>query len=192
MSRLLFAMNNLLLARTGNSDDDAIAFAVLTIFILVFIVIAIIFAAVREGGDKEESAEINNQPPVTPIVSKETETIIEKRELSDADIENLKKYKKLVDEGLITQEEYDKFKNQTLGVVIKEKSGMKCPHCGGYHCSIINEIGTKGKDYEASKGCCGFLLLGPIGLLCGACGENKEIENTNYWVCNDCGHKWQV
>jgi hypothetical protein len=68
---------------------------------------------------------------------------------------------------------------------------MKCPKCGNEHCNVINEVQSSGKDFSASKGCCGYILLGPLGILCGACGGRK-IRNTNYWVCNDCGNKWIV
>ena len=69
---------------------------------------------------------------------------------------------------------------------------MKCPDCGSEKCSIINEVNTTGKDFKAGNACCGTILFGPIGLLCGACGEGKQTHNTNYWVCNNCGRKWKV
>ena len=69
---------------------------------------------------------------------------------------------------------------------------MKCPRCGNENVSVINETSTKGKDFSASKGCLGALLLGPIGALCGACGKGKQTKNTNYWVCNNCGNKWKM
>lgn len=69
---------------------------------------------------------------------------------------------------------------------------MKCQKCGHDSCEIINEIDTKGKDFSAGKGCCGAILLGPIGVLCGACGKGKKVMNTNYWVCNNCGCKFKV
>ena len=69
---------------------------------------------------------------------------------------------------------------------------MECPNCKKTNTQIINEVSTSGKDFSAGKGCLGALLLGPLGLLCGACGKGKKVENTNYGVCNDCGHKWKV
>ena len=69
---------------------------------------------------------------------------------------------------------------------------MECPNCKKTNTQIINEVSTSGKDFSAGKGCLGALLLGPLGLLCGACGKGKKVENNNYWVCNDCGHKWKV
>ena len=69
---------------------------------------------------------------------------------------------------------------------------MKCPKCKGENCQVINEVTTKGKDYSAKKGCCGIILFGWIGLLCGACGKGKQTENTQYWVCNNCGAKWKL
>ena len=69
---------------------------------------------------------------------------------------------------------------------------MRCPFCGGDNCQVINEVTTDGKDFSVSKGCCGAILFGPIGLLCGACGKGKEIINRNYWVCTNCGKKWKI
>ncbi len=69
---------------------------------------------------------------------------------------------------------------------------MFCKKCGGANCQIINEIKTTGKDFSATKGCCGAILLGPIGILCGACGEGRKVENAQYWICNNCGNKWRA
>ncbi len=69
---------------------------------------------------------------------------------------------------------------------------MICPKCGSDNVQIINETTTSGKDYSAGKGCLGFLIAGPAGLLCGACGRGKRTKNTQYWVCNNCGKKWKV
>ncbi len=68
---------------------------------------------------------------------------------------------------------------------------MKCPKCGSEDVTVINETTTKGKDFSMGKGCLGTLILGPIGALCGLCGEGKKTINTNYWVCNSCGKKWK-
>ena len=69
---------------------------------------------------------------------------------------------------------------------------MKCPNCGGENCQIINEISTEGTNYDVANGCCGAILLGPLGLLCGLNGAGKQTVNTNYWVCNRCGYKWKA
>ncbi len=69
---------------------------------------------------------------------------------------------------------------------------MICPKCGFDGCQIVAETTSKGKDFSAGKGCCGALLLGPIGILCGACGKGKKIKSTNYWICNNCGNKFKA
>ena len=69
---------------------------------------------------------------------------------------------------------------------------MECPKCGSQNCGIINEITTKGKDFSAGQGCLGALIFGPIGVLCGLCGQKKRNINKNYWVCNNCGKKWKA
>ena len=69
---------------------------------------------------------------------------------------------------------------------------MRCPKCGCGDCRIIVETSTTGKDFSASKGCCGWLLFGQIGLLCGACGKGKRTRSTSYWVCHRCGKKFKA
>lgn len=74
---------------------------------------------------------------------------------------------------------------------------MKCPKCGSENCQIITETRTAGKDYSAGKGICGTIFsfmmgCGPIGVLCGFCGEGKTTTTTNYWICNSCGKKWRA
>ena len=69
---------------------------------------------------------------------------------------------------------------------------MVCIKCGSTNCQIINEVHIEGKVFSASEGCCGAMLLGPIGVLCGACGAGRRTKNKNCWVCNNCGHKWRT
>ncbi len=69
---------------------------------------------------------------------------------------------------------------------------MKCPKCNNETCNMINEVTTTGKDFSAGKGICGAVLFGPIGILCGLCGQKKKTYNTNYWVCGSCGNKFRV
>lgn len=69
---------------------------------------------------------------------------------------------------------------------------MKCTNCGSENCQIINETTSTGKDFSASKGCCGAVIFGPMGLLCGLCGKGRQIHNKQYWICNNCGNKWSL
>lgn len=36
--------------------------------------------------------------------------------------------------------------------------------------------------------CCGFILLGPLGLLCGAC--DSGVTTHEFWICHDCGNQF--
>ncbi|WP_160690096.1 DUF5050 domain-containing protein [Clostridium sp. C2-6-12] len=65
---------------------------------------------------------------------------------------------------------------------------MKCPKCGKENCIVMSETDSQGYDFI--NGCCCYILLGPLGLLCGACGMGNST--TTYWVCNDCGNKFQL
>ena len=64
---------------------------------------------------------------------------------------------------------------------VEDENIARCPKCRSS--SII----TLKKGYAAGSGCCGAILLGPLGLLCGASGSNIP-----YNVCQNCGHKWKV
>ena len=71
-------------------------------------------------------------------------------------------------------------------------TGFRCPSCGGANCTPIVESSTSGRDFSAGKGCCGAMILGPIGILCGACGKGKQVTSTTYWICHNCGKKFQA
>lgn len=74
----------------------------------------------------------------------------------------------------------------------KQSTGLHCPHCGSHDIMPVSEVSTKGKDFKAGDACCGFMLLGPIGLLCGATGKGKQTTTTTYWMCKGCGNKFKV
>ena len=63
---------------------------------------------------------------------------------------------------------------------------MICPKCNSENVQFSTK--TSGGGYSASDGCCGYMFLGPLGLLCGACGSETETEE--FWICNNCGQKF--
>ncbi len=70
---------------------------------------------------------------------------------------------------------------------------MYCPKCGNPHLQAITESEYRTKGYGAGKGCLGYLIFGPIGLICGLCGMGKEKgRTTSYWACNQCGHRFKM
>lgn len=88
-------------------------------------------------------------------------------------------------------------------IVENEMSGgvkcLKCPQCGGNSLQAVSEnstqVKTSGGGYSAGKGCLGWLIFGPFGLLCGSCGQSQKtsVDSTSktYWVCSDCGTKFR-
>ncbi|MCD8391025.1 MAG: zinc ribbon domain-containing protein, partial [Firmicutes bacterium] len=76
---------------------------------------------------------------------------------------------------------------------------IKCIRCRSCDLHPLTEdittSKTTGSDFSVGKGCLGYLLMGPFGILCGACGKNKKTTTTtthkNYWVCKDCGFKFK-
>lgn len=69
---------------------------------------------------------------------------------------------------------------------------MKCPKCGGTNCHLtVSQVTSHSKGYGFGKGCCGYILMGPLGLLCGLCGGTSTTsETTELWVCDSCGAKF--
>lgn len=81
----------------------------------------------------------------------------------------------------------------------KKHGIVKCPRCGEHNLYPMNEtstsVHTSGGGYSGSKGCLGWLLFGPIGLLCGGMGQKQRTSvNTVhklFWICNECGFKFR-
>lgn len=65
---------------------------------------------------------------------------------------------------------------------------IKCPKCGSDSITLVSN--TQKRGFSSGDACCGWLLLGPIGLLCGSLDSNKTTT-TEYWVCGGCGNKFQ-
>lgn len=62
-----------------------------------------------------------------------------------------------------------------------------CPDCKSKHVQIVTEGHTRG--YDAGSGCCGAILFGPLGLLCGACGVGGKHQTAKR-MCLKCGKKF--
>ena len=61
---------------------------------------------------------------------------------------------------------------------------MKCPFCGSEHVQYVSH--TTRTNFGGLQAYCGFILMGPLGLLCGLCGQSESTSE--YWVCHDCGN----
>ena len=56
---------------------------------------------------------------------------------------------------------------------------LKCPRCGS------TQIHVDKRGFDAGSACCGAIILGPLGLLCGADGANKLRK-----TCLNCKKTW--
>jgi len=64
---------------------------------------------------------------------------------------------------------------------------MKCPNCQSENVHLVREVDTTTKGYGAGEGCCGYILFGPIGLLCGLCGAGgSRSRQRHYYECDNC------
>lgn len=67
------------------------------------------------------------------------------------------------------------------------EGGLKCPHCGSTRLQFTTTVKTQG--ISLGDACCGYVCLGPLGLLCGLCGAGSS-ETKEGWVCCDCGTRF--
>lgn len=65
---------------------------------------------------------------------------------------------------------------------------IRCPQCGAENPSFVSN--TEKRGFSAGDACCGYMIFGTIGILCGALGSNSKTT-TEYWMCNSCGAKFQ-
>lgn len=80
---------------------------------------------------------------------------------------------------------------ELLEIDAEQRSDISCPFCGSDDCQPLQKSMTEvnHKGYGWGSGCCGLILLGPFGLLCGLCGAGSKVKTTNelWWVCRNCG-----
>lgn len=69
---------------------------------------------------------------------------------------------------------------------------VKCPKCGASGCVPQYKQNVSGGGYGCCQGVLGSLILGPLGLLCGMCGQSVKTTNNLVWICPKCGHEFQV
>lgn len=78
--------------------------------------------------------------------------------------------------------------------VTQQGQTLRCPVCNSEDLLSVTESETvvKGGGYGIMNGCCGYILLGPLGFLCGLCGREPQTKVTNHqlWFCKTCGHKF--
>lgn len=64
---------------------------------------------------------------------------------------------------------------------------VKCPKCGSSNVQFSSSTYKNGPSFL--KGLCGFLFMGPFGILCSLCGIKTQTHE--FWVCTNCGAKFQ-
>ena len=68
-------------------------------------------------------------------------------------------------------ENYCKNCGETLKNLEKEEDEVRCPKCGSKKVEFVTYQASSNFDKEDA--CCGYLLCGPIGLLCGAKNQTE-------------------
>lgn len=68
-----------------------------------------------------------------------------------------------------------------------------CPHCGAPYSDCVPLVKTTfsgSGGYSLFSGCCGTVLLGPLGLLCGLRRQSFSSSNQTWWACRRCGKEF--
>lgn len=99
---------------------------------------------------------------------------------------------KWVDDGAIGEDDYVRVEGAVTWIRLSDiperfcfpvhavgPNGVRCPKCG------CTQLSAQKKGMSGENACCGALLLGPLGVLCGLQGANKVIV-----TCLKCGHQW--
>ena len=64
-----------------------------------------------------------------------------------------------------------------------------CNKCGSSNVTPFNSANTK-SGFSFLESCCGFILLGPLGVLCGMNSKVKTVNQT-HWMCQVCGNQFR-
>ena len=69
----------------------------------------------------------------------------------------------------------------------KKDDTVRCPSCGSTQVEFVTKTNTQG--FSGGNACCGWILAGPIGLLCGLCGMGSGSSRT-VRKCKNCGKEF--
>jgi len=61
---------------------------------------------------------------------------------------------------------------------------IRCPNCGSERIALKTREST---GFEGTNACCGYILFGPLGLLCGLSGQRESLTVRK---CQNCGHEF--
>lgn len=99
--------------------------------------------------------------------------------------------KKSTDSAMGILREVVSFGQELINEDPGDKNNVVCPFCKEGNCEPITKNVTEvtNDGYKWGSGCCGLVLLGPFGLLCGLCGSGSKTKTQNevWWVCKKCG-----
>lgn len=77
---------------------------------------------------------------------------------------------------------------------VEQVPGSTCPHCGAALMDCVplvkTNVTSSGGGYGFFSGCCGVILLGPLGLLCGLRKRKTTSSSQTWWVCRKCGKEF--
>lgn len=68
-----------------------------------------------------------------------------------------------------------------------------CPNCGAPFADCVPLVKTTisgSGGYSLFSGCCGTVLLGPLGILCGLRKQRLTTSNKTWWACRRCGKEF--
>ncbi len=84
-----------------------------------------------------------------------------------------------------TNDKYCKNCGASLKNYENEEDEVRCPNCGSKNIDFVTYQASS--NFDKGDACCGYLLCGPIGLLCGA---KDKTEARTVRKCKKCGKEF--
>lgn len=104
-------------------------------------------------------------------------------------------YNQQTDNSYHTQQNNTPHQGYASNQVEQPMGSLRCPECGSKNYQLVNNTQTQttGSNFSVCRSCLGYFLLGPLGLLCGACGSGQKTTTTvtTEYICNNCGTRFK-
>ncbi|QWC00027.1 zinc ribbon domain-containing protein [Mycoplasmatota bacterium] len=66
----------------------------------------------------------------------------------------------------------------------RHREPIRCPNCQSTDIFLLTK---ESSGFDGSNACCGYIIFGPLGLLCGLSGARESMTVRK---CKNCGHEF--
>jgi tellurium resistance protein TerD len=185
---LACAIAAILTLTRGYGQIGSVALSMVLAFGLVALVLGLIVSLKTPGGvekyyaeKREELAKLQEEYAEIRAKARSERAAAWQREQEEAQIRAAEESSRQQPQyEADSQAERTPVVDATVGTAGDAMDRVACPKCG---CS---QVTVQKKGFGGGCACCGALLFGPLGLLCGLRGANQVII-----TCLKCGYQWR-